>query len=268
MRTYWFTILICGLLLTGCGDKETITSTEPAPAPAVKPAVTEQVKKTADDVAKQATEMVETGTQLIKDTAAEATQAVKEVVATAKKDVTAIAEVAKKKTTEIVDNSKQKAVEVKEKLTQDGAQLLSNLQTTPADSKTQDNSLLSNVTAAASSATSSNKIVTEAQPAEAPSIETKSSVLLPSVAAVASSVTASSEVTAEAQPPEILVIKNKNGNVTLQHAEHGKLYGCAACHGDTVPGPFELEKDTAHAMCKGCHKEQDGPTKCSDCHKK
>lgn len=47
-----------------------------------------------------------------------------------------------------------------------------------------------------------------------------------------------------------------------------QLYGCESCHGDTVPGSFELGKDTAHAMCKGCHKEQGGPTKCSGCHKK
>ncbi|WP_321372156.1 cytochrome c3 family protein [uncultured Desulfuromusa sp.] len=72
----------------------------------------------------------------------------------------------------------------------------------------------------------------------------------------------------DAEVPEMVVIENKNGNVTLPHAEHGKMYGCATCHGDNVPGPFELGKDTAHSMCKGCHKEQGGPTKCSGCHKK
>ncbi|NOQ41957.1 MAG: cytochrome C [Desulfuromusa sp.] len=85
---------------------------------------------------------------------------------------------------------------------------------------------------------------------------------------MASSVTTPSEITTEIQASETLVIENKNGNVALSHAEHGKLYGCASCHGDAVPGAFELGKDTAHTTCKGCHKEQGGPTKCGGCHKK
>ena len=94
MRAYWFIILVCGLLLTGCGEKETTTATEAAPAPATKPTVVEQVKQSADDVAKQAVEIVETGTQLVKETAGEAKQAVEKVVATAIENVTAAAAVA------------------------------------------------------------------------------------------------------------------------------------------------------------------------------
>ena len=229
MRKCWVIILVCGLLLTGCGEKETTTSTEPAPA--VQPTVVEQVKKTTEDVAKQATEVVETGTQLVKDTAADAKLAVKEVVAAATKDVTAVTEVAKQKTAKIINSSKQKVVEVKEQLQQEGTQLLNGLEKSPATSETPDN-------------------------------------LLPSVTALAGSVTAPGKVATKVQASETLVIENKNGNVTLFHAEHGKLYGCASCHGDAVPGPFELGKDTAHAMCKGCHKEQGGPTKCTECHKK
>lgn len=247
MKRFWVMILVFGLLLTGCGDKETVTTTEPAPIPPAKPTATEQVKKTADDVAKKATEMVETGTQIVKDTAADATQAVKEVVATAKEDVTAVAEVAKQKTTAMVDSSKQKGLEVKEQLAQEGTQVLNALQKNPADSKT------------ATEAPAPTK--------ETPTVEAKSSNLVASAAAVVSSVTSPSKAATE-EPPEILIIKNKNGNVTLTHAEHGKNYGCESCHGDAVPGPFELGKDTAHAMCKNCHKEQGGPTKCSGCHKK
>lgn len=232
MRTYLFIILVCGLLLTGCGEKETVTATESIPEPAVKPTMVEQVNQSADDIAKQVVEMVETGTQLVKETAGEAKQAVEKVVATATENVTAAAAVAKQKTAEIVDTSKQKLIEVTEQLKQEGTQLLTGLEKNPATT-------------------------------EAPE-----SGLIPSIAAIASSVTASSEVITEIQVSETLVIENKKGNVTLSHAEHGKLYGCAPCHGDAVPGAFELEKDTAHATCKGCHKEQGGPTKCSGCHKK
>ena len=229
MRTYGIIILVCGLLLTGCGEKETATSTEAAPSSPIKPTVVEQVEKTAESVAKQTTEMVETGTQLAKDIAADAKLTVNEIVATVAEDVTAVTGVAKQKTAEIVDSSKQEIVAVKEQLKQDGTQLLNNLPKNPAANPIQSNDLLPSVTTMAS---------------------------------------APKTVVTEVQASEKLVIENKNGNVTLPHAEHGKLYGCSACHGDAVPGPFELGKDTAHAMCKGCHKEKGGPIKCSGCHKK
>ena len=218
MRTYWGIILVCGLLLTGCGEKETVTSAVPVSDPAAKPAVVEQVEKSADEVVKQAAAVVETGTQLVKETSAAAVLAGKEVVTTVTEDASATAEVAKQKTTEIVDSSKQEVVEVKEQLTQEGTQL--------------------------------------------------SDSLLSSAADVASSVIVPSEVVTEVQISEILVIKSERGDVTLTHAEHGKLYSCASCHGDAVPGAFELGKDTAHAMCKDCHKEKGGPVTCGGCHKK
>ena len=257
MRTYWIIILVCGLLLTGCGEKETTTATESATAPAVQPTVVEQVKQSTDNVAKKATEMVETGTQLVKDAAGDAKQAVKEVVATATEDVTAVAAVAKQKTVEIVDTSKQKVVEVKEQLKQEGSLLLNGLEKNSAPSETPGNGLFPGT------------IPTKAVPeVKTPIIEDKDSDTMSSAAAVATSVATPSEVTAEIQASETLIIKNKKDNVTLSHAEHGKLYGCASCHGDATPGPFELGKKTAHTMCKGCHKEQGGPTKCNDCHKK
>ena len=66
----------------------------------------------------------------------------------------------------------------------------------------------------------------------------------------------------------IIVITNSKANVTLTHAVHGKEYGCQSCHGDVAPGPFALGKTKAHTLCKGCHKVQNGPTKCSGCHVK
>lgn len=68
---------------------------------------------------------------------------------------------------------------------------------------------------------------------------------------------------------ESIVIDNKNGKVVLLHKKHAEAFGCAACHGDQEPGPFELGKEKAHALCQGCHKEKKaGPTSCAKCHQK
>ncbi len=234
MRTYLVIILVCGLLLAGCGDKE--TSTESTPAQPTKTTVVEQIEQSADNVTKQVTEMVETGTKLVKDTAADAKLAVKEVVATATENVTAVAKVAKQKTTDIVDKSKEEIIEVKEQLKQKGTELLDNQQKSSVTNENQSNNILSSVAAVTST--------------------------------VVSSASHTSKVSGKIQASEFLVFESKNGNVTLPHAEHGKLYGCSACHGDVTPGAFELGKETAHKICKDCHKEQGGPIKCSGCHKK
>lgn len=68
---------------------------------------------------------------------------------------------------------------------------------------------------------------------------------------------------------ESINIDNKNGTVVLPHKKHAEAFGCAACHGDKEPGPQKLGKDTAHALCQGCHKERkSGPTACNQCHQK
>ena len=69
---------------------------------------------------------------------------------------------------------------------------------------------------------------------------------------------------------ESVVIDNKKGKVVLSHKKHAEAYGCTACHGDQKPGPFKMEKDKAHALCQGCHKEKKaGPTtNCAECHQK
>jgi predicted CXXCH cytochrome family protein len=57
--------------------------------------------------------------------------------------------------------------------------------------------------------------------------------------------------------------------VTLPHLTHAKLFPCATCHGDGTPGKIGLTKDTAHALCRDCHKAKGaGPTACGGCHKK
>lgn len=41
---------------------------------------------------------------------------------------------------------------------------------------------------------------------------------------------------------------------------------CRSCHGVKPDAP--KMKDAAHKLCKDCHKTMNGPTKCTDCHKK
>ncbi len=68
---------------------------------------------------------------------------------------------------------------------------------------------------------------------------------------------------------ETIVINNDHGKVVLQHKKHAEAFGCSACHEDQQPGPLELGKDKAHALCQGCHKEKNaGPTSCLKCHQK
>ncbi|WP_432823083.1 cytochrome c3 family protein [Trichloromonas sp.] len=66
---------------------------------------------------------------------------------------------------------------------------------------------------------------------------------------------------------DTVVMEAKNGNVTFNHKTHADQLGCEACH-QGEPAMIELDKNSAHALCKDCHKAQSGPTKCGDCHKK
>jgi predicted CXXCH cytochrome family protein len=79
-------------------------------------------------------------------------------------------------------------------------------------------------------------------------------------------------VAAAAEPPATVVIDNKNGKVTLPHKAHADLVkgDCTKCHATKEGGKIEgFNKDKAHALCQGCHKEMaKGPTKCTECHKK
>ena len=59
------------------------------------------------------------------------------------------------------------------------------------------------------------------------------------------------------------------GKVTFNHKAHAdKLKDCAKCH-QGKPAKIEVTKDVAHKdLCKKCHAEMGGPTKCGVCHKK
>jgi len=66
-----------------------------------------------------------------------------------------------------------------------------------------------------------------------------------------------------------VILPASQGQVTLPHLVHAKLFPCATCHGDGTPGKIDLTKDTAHELCRDCHKAKGaGPTACGGCHKK
>jgi hypothetical protein len=60
------------------------------------------------------------------------------------------------------------------------------------------------------------------------------------------------------------------GKVTFNHKAHSeRLKDCTKCHPGAKPAKIEVTKDVAHKdLCKKCHAEMGGPTKCGDCHKK
>lgn len=77
------------------------------------------------------------------------------------------------------------------------------------------------------------------------------------------------EAPGTASGPETVVLEAKNGNVTFNHRAHQERADCASCHQQTPPEKIELDMDSAHELCRGCHRESGaGPTKCTDCHKK
>lgn len=89
------------------------------------------------------------------------------------------------------------------------------------------------------------------------------------VAAVKSAVTEPVATAKQATIPHEIVLVASKGNVTLPHSMHADAFECSICHGDGTPATFDLTKEVAHKVCKGCHKDEGvGPTGCSGCHKK
>jgi CubicO group peptidase (beta-lactamase class C family) len=74
---------------------------------------------------------------------------------------------------------------------------------------------------------------------------------------------------APAHGPETVVLTAKNGNVTFKHAQHAARLECKTCHGAGTPVAINLDRDSAHKPCRGCHEERGaGPVKCAECHVK
>jgi hypothetical protein len=71
---------------------------------------------------------------------------------------------------------------------------------------------------------------------------------------------------AAATTPETITFEaTRAGNVVFPHKLHAAR-GCKACH-PAAPAKLNLDKEKAHALCKGCHESQSkGPVKCDGCH--
>lgn len=52
------------------------------------------------------------------------------------------------------------------------------------------------------------------------------------------------------------------------HAAHQEKIECDKCHKDANYTAGAWTKDSGHALCKDCHKENGAPTKCGTCHPK
>jgi len=72
------------------------------------------------------------------------------------------------------------------------------------------------------------------------------------------------------QGPVTVVYEASMGRVSFDHAGHSGRLACSKCHPTDPPEKIAIDKELAHTLCKGCHKESDGtaPTACSGCHKK
>ena len=92
------------------------------------------------------------------------------------------------------------------------------------------------------------------------------------LAGIVAAVVFSAGVAAAADAPATLTFETKNGKVAFAHKDHaGRVAGdCTKCHATKAGGKIEgFNKEKAHALCQGCHKEmKKGPTKCTECHKK
>jgi hypothetical protein len=101
-------------------------------------------------------------------------------------------------------------------------------------------------------------------------------LLIMLVALTLVSIAAMAVVAADKGPAEIKMPASM-GEVSFDHASHqgrvtdcttchhqGEGTACKSCHGTTAGVPDA--KSAFHASCKGCHKEQNGPTKCKECH--
>lgn len=79
--------------------------------------------------------------------------------------------------------------------------------------------------------------------------------------------------------PTEVKIDTKMGTVTFQHAKHQeRVSDCKTCHHNGVEAgacrschdgtKAPKAKTVFHKLCKDCHKKQNGPTKCKECHVK
>lgn len=77
-------------------------------------------------------------------------------------------------------------------------------------------------------------------------------------------------VKAEDKGPAEIILQTAKAKkpVKFPHHAHQERMKCDDCHKSEhfAPSANEWTKDMGHALCKDCHKKNDGPTKCNDCH--
>jgi hypothetical protein len=228
VRTLVLSLMMAMLVVAGCGKKED-KAAQSHSAPAPEATVTTETVHQA----------VENTVDAVKETAADAVEAGKQMVEDS--GVTELAETAKETAAAAGEEAAAQVSDVATAVEDKVVDLSNSAQTTGSG-------LLSAVT---------DKVATVESDAESAGS-----------AAVAEATETAAAATTAITPPETIVIENSYANVTLPHAFHGESFGCPTCHGANTPGPFELGKATAHVLCKDCHKEQGGPTKCGGCHVK
>ena len=78
------------------------------------------------------------------------------------------------------------------------------------------------------------------------------------------------KVKAEDKGPAEIILQTAKAKkpVKFPHASHQERMKCDDCHKSEhfAPSATEWTKDAGHALCRDCHKKNDGPTKCNDCH--
>jgi uncharacterized protein YceK len=221
------------LLLVGCSSDEQQQT----------PAETQQQSTDASTAVDQAKQKAAEAVEKAKASVDEAKKAVEKTVDDAVKQGTASVESAKQELSEVSTAAEEKVSETTQEAV-DQAKAA----TAPAVEKAND--LM---------ASSSQKMTDLTS-----SFQTQKEDLSTTAEGTAAS---SVQKVSEVAPPETIKLENNFGTVTLTHKFHGETYGCATCHGDSTPGPFELTKDLAHSsMCKDCHKGSGGPTGCTECH--
>ena len=122
--------------------------------------------------------------------------------------------------------------------------------------------------------------VQEPQPATAKSVEMAQQEIKTAAAKAESEVkqearTVVAEATSPPPPPapkapEVVIYPASMGQVTFSHGTHAARSACGKCHTTDPPQKIAIDKESAHALCKGCHQVSGGnaPTACTGCHKK